>query len=121
MRQTLRILCTVAFCMLLVGSVGCTRGRKSRTRLSGEVTAAGQPVSVGRITFRPASGLGTYYSGAIQNGRYAVRGRRTMPAGVYDVTIDHSSSGSSRGGYDRHHTERVTLAPFGRSIDFQVK
>ncbi len=119
MRHPLRILCTAAFCLLLVGSVGCTRSRKTRTRVSGEVTAAGQPVSVGRVTFRPVAG-GKTFTDVMRNGRYAVRSRTVMPAGEYDVTIDYS--GGSRGGYDRQHTERVSVSSFGlRRIDFQVQ
>jgi hypothetical protein len=120
MRQSLRILFTVAFCVLLIGGIGCTRKtRRTQTRASGTVTANGRPVPVGKITFRPTNGVGKSHTDIIHNGYYSVRSRYTMPAGEYDVTID-SSSKDGLGG-DRHHTERVTVGPLGtHHIDFHL-
>jgi hypothetical protein len=120
MGKTTRILFTVAFCLLLVSGVGCTR-KRNRVRASGEVTVGGQPAKVGRITFTPV-GLGSTYSAAISNGRYAIRSRSSVMAGEYTVRIETSSTGSSRGGYDRSYTDTVTLGGFaGKSHDFHLK
>jgi hypothetical protein len=120
MSKTVRLLTALGLCLLLTAGVGCTRNR-NRVRVSGEVTFAGQPVKVGRITFTPVGG-GKGYSDTIHNGRYSVRSRTPMASGDYTVTIQCSSNGSSRGGFDVTRTERVTVAPLGRpAIDFDLK
>lgn len=111
MWKTTRILFVVAFAVLLATGVGCTRNRKIRTRASGTVTVDGHPAKVGRITFTQVGG-GKSYSDTITNGRYGVRSRYPMTPGEYDVRIECSSTGSSRGGYDRHWTERVSVGGF---------
>jgi hypothetical protein len=118
MRKTLRVLFVITFCLLLVGGgVGCTRNR-TRTRVSGLVTVDGQPAKVGRVTFTPVGG-GKTYSDTIFNGRYAVRSRYSMPPGEYTVRVETSSTGSSRGGYDRQMTDKVAIGGFGRdTYDF---
>lgn len=120
MRQTLRVMFVVSFCVLLVSGIGCTRSRRIKTRASGDVTVNGQPLTVGKITFRPTAG-GQTYTDTITRGRYAVRSRSSMPAGQYEVTIDYSSRNDTRGGFDRHHTEHVTVGPLGtHHTDFHL-
>jgi hypothetical protein len=119
MRQSLRILFTVAFCVLLVGGIGCSRSHTAHTKLSGRVTAAGTPVPLGRVTFQPIDG-GTTYTQAIRNGSFTVSSRYPIPPGQYDVTLEYS--GNSRVGFARRHTERVTVGPLGRNtFDFHLK
>jgi hypothetical protein len=107
-----RILFAVTFCLLLIGSVGCTRSRKSRVRAGGEVTVAGQPVKQGRISFTPTGG-GTKYSGTVRNGRYTIRGRSTMPAGQYTATVEYAGGGVGR-GYDTTRSQTVAVGGLGR-------
>ncbi len=119
MSRTARTLIAVCVCLFLVAGVGCRSG-KTRTRVSGTVTAAGQPVKAGRITFRPVGG-GPAFTDTISAGRYGIRRRSPLPAGRYDVTIEYSTTGTGRGGYDRQGTDRVSLGGFGRdAIDFTV-
>lgn len=121
MRKTLRVLFVITFSLLLIGGgVGCTRNR-IRTRVSGLVLASGHPVKAGRITFSQAGG-GKTYTDTIVDGRYSVRSRYSMPPGEYTVRVETSSTGNSRGGYDRQMTDKVTITGFGRdSYDFYLK
>ena len=100
MWKTARPLTAVAFCLLPLAGVGCTRSGKVRTRVSGTVTAAGKPLKHGRITFRPVAG-GKSYSAGIHAGEYRVRSRTRLPAGEYDVTVEYSS-GPGRTAADFH-------------------
>jgi hypothetical protein len=119
MSRTLRIVFTLAFCLLLVSGVGCTRNR-TRTRLSGTVLTNGQPVKAGRVTFTPLNG-GRAYSDTLTGGRFSVRSRSNLPGGDYSVTIQYASTAGGR-GHDRTHTERVTLTGFGKDVfTFHVK
>lgn len=120
MSKTVRLLTALGLCLLLTAGVGCTRNR-NRVRVSGDVTYLGQPVKAGRITFTPAGG-GKAYTDTIYNGRYSLRSRIPMSSGEYTVTIECSSSGSSRGGFDVTRTDKVTVGPLGRpSFDFDLK
>jgi hypothetical protein len=121
MRKTARILFGFTFCLLLVCGAGCMRNR-TRTRLSGTVLMnGGQPVKVGRITLTPAGG-GKTYSDSITNGRYSVRSRYSLPGGEYTVTIQYCGSPQGNTGFDRTHTDRISLMGFGKdTIDFRVR
>lgn len=120
MSKSVRLLTALGLCLLLAAGVGCTRNR-NRVRVSGDVTYLGQPVKAGRITFTPVGG-GKAYTGSIYNGRYGLRSYTPMASGDYTVTMELSSSGGSRGGFDVNRTEKVTVAPLGRPVfDFDLK
>lgn len=122
MRKTLRVLFVITFSLLLIGGgVGCTRNR-TRTRVGGMVLKeSGQPVKIGEIKFTQVNG-GKTYTDPISSGRYSIRSRYSLPAGDYTVTIRYSSSPKGETGFDRTHTERVTLLGLGKdSITFRVK
>jgi len=97
-------LCALA-CIVLVGS-GCSDGRPSRVKVSGQVTLEGEPVTTGSVTFKPASG-GRIGAGNIQSdGGYLISMYEEgdgLPPGKYLVAISSSK--------DVNDTTRRWLAP----------
>lgn len=78
----------IGWLMLLVVSIGCSKGGLPKVIVAGEVSYKGEPVKAGEILFYPLKGTQGPVSGAkIKDGHYEVTGKGGVPVGVHRAEI----------------------------------
>lgn len=93
MRRSLRRVCAMVFCVLLIA--GCSSGVEM-SEVTGSVTLDQTPVDGGTISFYPANGDPTAGS-AIEQGKYKTR----VPLGISKVEISWPrQTGAKRRAYE---------------------
>jgi hypothetical protein len=73
---------------ILATSLALASGCSSQTTVEGDVTYAGQPVSIGRILFLPEDAQATKRGGRFENGHYKLAAPEGPPPGTHRVEIN---------------------------------
>lgn len=87
-RPSISLIGFICLTLLIAFAIGCGRIGSGRVIVSGNVTYAGQPVSIGQIRFIPQQGtIGPLTISIIKDGSYSSKATGGVPVGEHRVEI----------------------------------